>query len=143
MTDPLWLLPILFLLIQSLHDCRSRTISLRLTAVVAAAGLLFLIIRQPVASEVLLRLLPGFVLLSAGLLSRGGIGTGDGLVLLTAGLCLPSDAAIAGTGLALFLSALLGAVLLIRRRSRNTAFPFVPFLLVGCLISLLFRVLSG
>ena len=131
MTDPLWLLPILFLLIQSLHDCRSRTISLRLTAVVAAAGLLFL------------RLLPGFVLLSAGLLSRGGIGTGDGLVLLTAGLCLPSDAAIAGTGLALFLSALLGAVLLIRRRSRNTAFPFVPFLLVGCLISLLFRVLSG
>ena len=134
MTDPLWLLPILFLLIQSLHDCRSRTISLRLTAVVAAAGLFFLIIRRPVASE---------VLLSAGLLSRGGIGTGDGLVLLTAGLCLPSDAAIAGTGLALFLSALLGAVLLIRRRSRNTAFPFVPFLLVGCLISLLFRVLSG
>ena len=143
MTDPLWLLPILFLLMQALRDCRSRTISLRLTAAVAAAGLCFLVIRQTDAAEILLRLLPGLFLLSAGFLSRGGIGMGDGLVLLTAGLCLPSDSVIAGTALALCLSALLSACLLIRRRSRNTAFPFVPFLLVGCLISLLIKVPAG
>ena len=65
----------------------------------------------------------------------GRIGEGDGMVLLVTGLFLGLTENIWLLCLSLFLSAVFSvAALIFTKCGKNTAFPFVPFMLAGFVI---------
>ena len=83
---------------------------------------------------------PGVLLLILALLPRGGVGTGDGLCLLLCGLVWEAR----WCWEALLLGLTCGGVyalglLALRKGTRKTRFPFLPFLAAGYGLTLLHR----
>lgn len=77
-------------------------------------------------------LLPGCVLLLLSWLSRGGVGEGDGLLLMLLGLSLGVGKTLAIFYIAAILSAGYAMFLVVcKKKSRKYAMAFVPFLLVA------------
>ncbi len=122
--------------IASYRDIRSREIAL---LPILACGMISLVkvawdfycgVADPV--DLLLSLLPGALFLIIALVSREGIGYGDGLLLLSAGPALGFVTAALGATTAVFASGMISGVLLtLRRVGRKTKLPFVPFLAFG------------
>ena len=74
----------------------------------------------------------GILFLEAGLISRGAIGAGDCWILLALGALLDTETYIRMLCIGFFLAAFWSGILLvIRRKSRKTEIPLVPFLLAG------------
>ena len=74
----------------------------------------------------------GILFLAAGLISRGAIGAGDCWILLALGALLDTETYIRMLCIGFFLAAFWSGILLvIRRKSRKTEIPLVPFLLAG------------
>ncbi len=119
---------------NSLTDIKRRRISLIFTGLAAVCGAAFFIGTGGLLTELLPALLPGtaFVLLS--LASRGGIGMGDGIVLLAAGFFRTWQELLAAASLAAFLAGGYAAVLFFIRRRGEERFAFVPFLFLADLI---------
>ena len=77
-------------------------------------------------------LLAGLALAAASLISRGAVGMGDAVMLLSAGVWCGGGAAIAILLGGLTLSAITGAAaVLLRKGSAKSALPFAPFLLAS------------
>ncbi|MBO4901803.1 MAG: prepilin peptidase [Lachnospiraceae bacterium] len=87
--------------------------------------------------EGILRLLPGLLVLFLHVLKKNWIGTGDGILLLTAGYMAGAEAILRTALLAFVISGLAGAALLIAKRKNKTdTLPFAPFLL-GAFVTVL------
>lgn len=85
-------------------------------------------------AELLLGLLPGVFLLLLSVFSQGGIGIGDGLLLLVIGLGNGLETTILILWIAFFTGGVYAAsLLLLKKAGRKTSFPFLPFLLLGYL----------
>ena len=114
----------------------------RHSAAAAAAGFFWVLLRmrQPVP-QILSGGIPGLAVMLAAALSEGEIGGGDGLVLLAAGIWLGLPSAMLFLADALLPAAAYALAERIRSRNRKVwkkRIPFLPFLLGGYLLWLLF-----
>ena len=100
---------------NSLTDIKRRRISLIFTGLAAVCG-------------------AAFFIGTGSLASRGGIGMGDGIVLLAAGFFRTWQELLAAASLAAFLAGGYAAVLFFIRRRGEERFAFVPFLFLADLI---------
>ena len=74
----------------------------------------------------------GVLFLASGFASRGAIGVGDGCILLALGTLLDTEIYIQMLCIGFFLAAFWSGILLvIRKKSRDTEIPLMPFLLAG------------
>lgn len=123
---------VVFLAMNSWLDIRRREISLLLTVVYAGCGIIYSILQGRKIQDVLIPAGIGILLLAAGLISRGAIGAGDCWILLALGALLDTETYIRMLCIGFFLAAFWSGILLvIRRKSRKTEIPLVPFLLAG------------
>ena len=81
-------------------------------------------------------LVPGIIMLIISILSRGAIGMGDGILVMALGVCLSWMEIAIVLAIALMLSFFWAVIQLLARKNRMYAFPFVPFLFMGYLVSL-------
>lgn len=130
------------LCLNTVQDLRKREILALPTVAAAAAGFfwVFLRMRQPVP-QILAGGIPGLAVMLAAALSEGEIGGGDGLVLLAAGIWLGLPSAMLFLADALLPAAAYALAERIRSRNRKVwkkRIPFLPFLLGGYLLWLLF-----
>ncbi|WP_158589569.1 prepilin peptidase [Butyrivibrio sp. CB08] len=85
-----------------------------------------------------LSVLPGAVLLVLALVTRQGIGFGDGLIILSMGPALGAWGIMAAVVTALFASSLFsGTLLILRRAGKKTKIAFMPFLALGSIVTML------
>ena len=123
---------VVFLAMNSWLDIRRREISLLLTVVYAGCGIIYSILQGRKIQDVLIPAGIGILFLAAGLISRGSIGAGDCWILLALGALLDTETYIRMLCIGFFLAAFWSGILLvIRRKSRKTEIPLVPFLLAG------------
>lgn len=123
---------VVFLAMNSWLDIRRREISLFLTVVYAGCGIIYSILQGRKIQDVLIPAGIGILFLAAGLISRGAIGAGDCWILLALGALLDTETYIRMLCIGFFLVAFWSGILLvIRRKSRKTEIPLVPFLLAG------------
>lgn len=123
---------VVFLAMNSWLDIRRREISLLLTVVYAGGGIIYSILQGRKIQDVLIPAGIGILFLAAGLISRGAIGAGDCWILLALGALLDTETYIRMLCIGFFLAAFWSGILLvIRRKSRKTEIPLVPFLLAG------------
>lgn len=123
---------VVFLAMNSWLDIRRREISLLLTVVYAGCGIIYSILQGRKIQDVLIPAGIGILFLAAGLISRGAIGAGDCWILLALGALLDTETYIRVLCIGFFLAAFWSGILLvIRRKSRKTEIPLVPFLLAG------------
>ena len=123
---------VVFLAMNSWLDIRRREISLLLTVVYAGCGIICSILQGRKIQDVLIPAGIGILFLEAGLISRGAIGAGDCWILLALGALLDTETYIRMLCIGFFLAAFwFGILLVIRRKSRKTEIPLVPFLLAG------------
>ena len=123
---------VVFLAMNSWLDIRRREISLLLTMVYAGCGIIYSILQGRKIQDVLIPAGIGILFLAAGLISRGAIGAGDCWILLALGALLDTETYIRMLCIVFFLAAFWSGILLvIRRKSRKTEIPLVPFLLAG------------
>lgn len=123
---------VVFLAMNSWLDIRRREISLLLTVVYAGCGIICSILQGRKIQDVLIPAGIGILFLAAGLISRGAIGAGDCWILLALGALLDTETYIRMLCIGFFLAAFWSGILLvIRRKSRKTEIPLMPFLLAG------------
>ena len=123
---------VVFLAMNSWLDIRRREISLFLTVVYAGCGIIYSILQGRKIQDVLIPAGIDILFLAAGLISRGAIGAGDCWILLALGALLDTETYIRMLCIGFFLAAFWSGILLvIRRKSRKTEIPLVPFLLAG------------
>lgn len=123
---------VVFLAMNSWLDIRRREISLLLTVVYAGCGIICSILQGRKIQDVLIPAGIGILFLAAGLISRGAIGAGDCWILRALGALLDTETYIRMLCIGFFLAAFWSGILLvIRRKSRKTEIPLVPFLLAG------------
>ena len=83
-------------------------------------------------------ILIGGAFLGISKVTRGQIGIGDGLILCVTGLGLGIAKGMEMLLYGLLLAALFSAILLVRKvANRKMTIPFIPFLFVGYLITIL------
>lgn len=116
----------------SISDIKKKSINL------VAVGILFLImiaacvLSRKDVTEMIMGILPGGVIAILSFASKGKIGIGDGLVFLTIGIWTGPEKTLSIMFISLVLSALTGIILLLlKKATRKTALPFVPFIYTG------------
>ncbi len=88
--------------------------------------------------EIAMAVIPGIMIYILSNVLQGGIGEGDGLLLLVTGLFLNASAVFGIFMHAVFLAALAGLFLYIfKKKSRKYEMPFVPFLFLAFLSEIL------
>lgn len=104
-------------------------------------GVILLLIRLSsnlTAGEFVCGLLPGVVFLAIAWMTKEKIGVGDGLLMLCLGMGYRVEQMMAITGIALLVAAMFSMILIVlKKANRKTALPFLPFLFVGWMVSLL------
>ena len=121
--------------VLAIQDIRNKSIELLplLTLALINGGLCLYFGRSILS--VLISLLPGMAAILISFITKGKLGTGDGLVLIATGLLYDWDRVMAVWLLALVMSAFTGIVLIIMKKANiKTALPFIPFLLAGYVI---------
>ncbi len=128
---------LLFLGGGAMFDVRKRALPgsfLLVTFLLGTAAGIFL--RGDLPWGYVLSLLPGIFLLLLVPTTRGGIGAGDGLLILAVGTVLPLETELGLLLIGLLLASGYAICLLLRRKKRTATFPLVPFLLGGYLLLL-------
>lgn len=130
------LITIVFLTICGVKDMKDQEVPLIYLAGTAILGMLLLIYNPNITLlDSALGIALGGALLLFSWITKGALGQGDAWVMMVIGLLLGWQMAIALFLYGLFLSALWGGYLLIiRRQSRKTKVPFIPFLWGGALL---------
>lgn len=132
----------------SIYDIRTKKVPFKLLAVGTLAGFFFLCHRvwanmgheavSQLIGESLGCLAPGLLLMVLSLITEKKVGMGDALMLLFIGGMEGNSIVWTVFCLALFVQSLAAVLLLIlKKANKQTALPFIPFLLVGRLILLI------
>lgn len=123
-----------FLAWNSWRDIRKHEISLTLTFVFGIGGLVLFWQNHESFWAIVGSASIGLGMMGMSILTRGGVGMGDGLLLLALSGFLSAEELLMILLLGLFLCAVWGAVLLLlRKKERHTEIPFIPFLSLGYL----------
>lgn len=125
-----------YLFLMSIYDIRKKEIQLRIsivTAVVLTAGQFCRIVCGEMAwYTAFTGVIVGGLLIGISKVTRGAVGTGDGIVFMISGVVL----GFFENGILLFLSLVFAAaagtcLMLSRRVGRKDMIPFVPFIFMG------------
>jgi leader peptidase (prepilin peptidase)/N-methyltransferase len=123
------------LAVNGIMDIRSREISLWITGIYAAAGLLWRFCAGTLTWEILFSLIPGILCLGAAKLTGEKVGYGDGFLLLALGCYLVWEDMLLLCMAAVICGGIWGLVLIIFfHKNKDYEIPFVPFLFLGDLI---------
>lgn len=125
-----------FLGLLSLEDIKRQEISFWLLGAAAGTGLIVLAGQTFSGwADLGFRLIPGALLLLFAVLSKGKVGTGDGMVFLMIGLYC-SVGQVIGLMAGSFLTSCVVAVVLtvVKRKGKTDTFPFVPCIFAVYLI---------
>ena len=137
------ILLIIFLIICSIKDIRTRTISLKCSIFFGMAiSLISIIASISSLTDILLSLIPGLCIIFIGFISHQAIGYGDGIVVLIIGLSIGLKDTLMCCLLAFFLAAIISVVLILKQHSKKDALPFVPFLSGSYLIIILQKIME-
>ncbi|MCM1194280.1 MAG: prepilin peptidase [Acetatifactor muris] len=135
---PVYLVIMIWLVVISVVDIKSRRVPVWLLAAGGAAALPA--IQWGSAGEclaVLKGVMPGLLLLAAAFFT-GRAGYGDGVVLLVLGM-VSKGRTLVLFGVSMLLIAVFAVALLVfRRADRNTRLPYLPFLAVSWLLVFVF-----
>jgi len=130
----MWILiTVLFLVICSISDIRSRTVDIRIIALYAAIGFFVCPIMD------IRGIIPGLFILAISIFSKGKIGLGDGYVVMAVGLFSDCSMMIELCMLSLLISGLVSAFFLfylfITHKEKNDwTLPMTVFILMGYLV---------
>ena len=130
----------IYLAVLSLMDARRRAISawLLLLGSILAAALAGWLLWQGTEhwEELLFGAVPGVILLAiAGM--TGSAGCGDGIVLLQVSLLLLMERAVIAFGVSMVVMGAFATVILLKnKKNKDLRLPYLPFLWLGCLVSL-------
>lgn len=129
----------IFLGLNAIKDIRKKEISIWSVIIWGFAGIIWMFLDSEFGWKAgLAGLIPGIFLAALGLLSRGAVGFGDGLLVMVTGLYLGIQAAAVGLFWGLILCAVWGMVMIfLHRGTKNTELPFAPFLLGGVLLNII------
>lgn len=133
--EKMWILIVLIL--NTWQDLKKKEVNLYLIGILFLYGVLKMIWTHDNWMEQSVSIAVGGMFIGLSILSKGGLGMGDGLLLLSLGIAMTLPVYLTFLGLALLLAALWSVFLLIfRKKNRNTEIPLVPFLLAGYIGSL-------
>mgnify|MGYP000106819541 CR=1 FL=1 len=116
---------------NSYRDLRDKEICLSAVAVLTVAGISFQILEGFSFVNLILGTLPGLLMLGISIVTRGGLGLGDGLVALSLGICIGCTETAVILVTALFLSAFWAGVHFCFGKKGGYEIPFLPFILFG------------
>ena len=122
------------------NDLRKREILLIPTMLIGLAGFLLAFAQGQIHLSYFAGFFAGGMLFAGSLLSKGAVGGGDALVLLSLAALLSWDRILACLTAALLGSAFASLYLIvIKRKGRRASIPFLPFLLGGYLLCLIWE----
>lgn len=118
------------------EDCKEKEINFYMPLIGALAGIiLHLLYWEKTLLDILLGITVGIVLLLVAVISNGGIGMGDGIMLMVSGIFLGFWENIALFMMALGMISITALFLIvIKRKGKNYRLPFLPFLLAAYLL---------
>ncbi|MBQ4482849.1 MAG: prepilin peptidase [Lachnospiraceae bacterium] len=127
---------LIFLITGTIADIRKRSIPVLLFLIFGIAGVvLFMLTGSVTLTDEIFGILLGIVFVALSHISDGKIGAGDGIAILVSGIFLGGSRAACQTLYGMLGASLISILLLmVRRGNRNTALPFLPFLLTGYLM---------
>lgn len=129
----------IFLLVVSWQDFRKKEISGELLVLMGLLGTGIQCFEKSISlGSWILGICLGLVLLFLAFLTKEDIGYGDGWLVLVMGMSLGFKLSFLSFLLGLGISALVsGWFLIYKRVKRSYRIPFAPFLLAGCVLSVL------
>ena len=135
------MIELLLMAAASVSDIRKKEISMWLIlimAIVSLGGTAWEIYsgRMSIA-DCAVSLIPAFIMLLISFVSRQGMGYGDGILVLSISMVFGIYRLLVGLSVAFFMTGVLSIVLItIKRAKRNDRLPFIPFILVGMVVSM-------
>ena len=127
---------VIVLIICSYVDIRQRKVEKRIAGIYAAAVLAG---RLAEGGTGLAALFTGILFLFLSFVTRQGIGYGDSILILLLGASVGIEAELEILLLAFALSGIWAVALLFRKKGNvQQEFPFVPFLLAGAVLEMIF-----
>lgn len=128
--EKVWILFVIWF--NAWQDVKKREISFWLIALAAVIGVGHLILGDGNIREQIVPLALAGMFAGLSVLSGGGFGMGDALLLIVLGLHLPMEEYLLMLCLALVFAAVWSLLLVaVKKKGRKTEIPFVPFLLFG------------
>lgn len=113
-------------------DLKKKQISLVSVGVFSCYGVLQAVLGGEMGWKYFASLGVGVFFLLIGMMTKGALGLGDGLLLMALGTVLDPEELLMVSLIGLLLCAMAALVLLVVfRKGRNAEIPFVPFLLAG------------
>ena len=132
-----YLAGLLLLTVTAAEDIREKKISVcTVTVFVIAAVIYHMVAGEFYWQKVIADMLPGGMLVLISLLTGESIGYGDGVLVITLGLWLGGIFALTVTVTGIMISGIYGVICLLRRK--YDPISFVPFLLIGMEVALLY-----
>ena len=123
-----YLCGLIILVCNAVQDIRKREILFWFTIAAGLSGLIYSVWQGAQPSDFILALLPGFIMLTASLITKGKIGIGDGLVILALGLWTGCPAALYSLACGLLVSLPAAAAAQLTKK-KDKELPFIPCLL--------------
>ena len=133
-----------WLFFMGLQDIQKKSISVRALILMTASGVVFAVLETrekntgAILLSLLLRVLPGLVMLLFSFFLKGAVGSADGWAAAALGLFAGAAGAVESLMYGLLFCGLAGLLLLaLKKKRRSDALAFLPFLAGGYLMSLL------
>lgn len=120
-----------FLAMEGIRDFKEKKISVTTTVIVGILGIILqlLLIKMPILS-IVSGIVIGLALCGISVMTKGGVGIGDGLVFIVTGIILGGRKNVALLMFSLFLCACYGVFLLIfKKAEKKSTVAFIPFTL--------------
>lgn len=128
---------LLLLALLAAEDIREKKISAGIIMVFALGAVLYqMVLGCFFWREAVISLLPGCMLILVSFLTKESIGYGDGALVMTLGLWTGGRFALGVMLIGIMLSGVYGLCCLLKRR--RDPIPFVPFLLLGMEVMLIY-----
>lgn len=121
----------IFLILSTLLDLRKKEVNISLCIIFALVGLIYeIFISKTDILSIILGIIPGIFLMLTSIVTNEEIGKGDAAILCTIGIYLGLKKSILVLIYALFMTVIIGGILLIiRKKNKKYKIPFVPFIL--------------
>ena len=125
--------------VNSYTDIRYRSVLVWTTWILLAEGVALRVIEESIWSiDTILALVPGMLAFLPAILFREDWGMGDSWMLLAIGSIYWVETWLQIFTIAILLAAVWAVILLVfLHKGRKDTIPFIPFLFMGCLISIL------
>lgn len=121
------------LAVNTWTDIRKKQINVPAVIFLAVTGMVSVFVQENGKGHMsVMVFLPGILVLFISVVTKGAVGMGDAFLLLALGTVLSPEELMEMVCIAMLLCSLAAlALMVIFRKKRNMAIPFIPFLLAG------------